>query len=155
MDPEAHRFFPDVLERGAKALDDMRAGPYTIFAKLLLTPVTKPTERSAHVQTYADAARVACALERYRMAMGKLPETLEPLAPEFINRIPGDVIDGKPLRYRLEPDGGYLLYSVGWNQRDDGGQLVWEKDNKEHRPDFDDPRSLVVAQGDWVWQMPK
>lgn len=153
VDPEARRFFPDVVERGAKALDDMRSGPYTIFAKLLLPAMAKPAERSARVQTYVDATRVACALERYRMAVGKLPETLEPLTPKFIDRIPTDVIDGKPLRYHLETDGDYVLYSVGWNQRDDGGHLVWAKDKKERH--FDDPRSLAVAEGDWVWQMPK
>ncbi len=72
-------------------------------------------------QTYVDAARVACALERYRLADGQLPEKLEALVPRYLAKIPNDVIDGQPLRYRLESDGNYVIYSIGWNQTDDGG----------------------------------
>ena len=95
----------------------------------------------------SEVGEIRSALERYRMAAGRLPETLEPLAPKFIDRIPNDVIDGKPLRYHLEAGGSYVLYSVGWNQRDDGGQLAPAGGNKERRIDF--------TRGDWVWQMPK
>jgi hypothetical protein len=35
------------------------------------------------------------------------------LAPRLSAAIPSDVIDGTPLRYRLDPDGGYALYSIG------------------------------------------
>jgi hypothetical protein len=74
-------------------------------------------------------------------------EQASALVPGFITAIPGDVIDGKPLRYRLNPDGGFVLYSIGWNQTDDGGQLAWVKPNKDNAVD--------IAQGDWVWLMAK
>jgi hypothetical protein len=35
-----------------------------------------------------------------------------------------DVMDGKPLRYRLNPDGTFLLYSVGEDGVDNGGDLT-------------------------------
>ncbi len=91
-----------------------------------------------------DAARIACALERYRLANGKLSDTLDALTPRFIEKIPADVIDGKPLRYRPKPDGGYVIYAVGWNQTDDGGEVALTKGNK---PGVD------ATRGDWVWQM--
>jgi hypothetical protein len=145
VDERAHRVFPDLSADGERALQKMRTGPYTIFAKLLLPALEKAVRRSARMQTYADATRVGCALERYLLANGKFPDTLEPLAPRFIESIPNDVIDGKPLRYRRHSDGGYVLYSVGWNQTDDGGVLAWTKDKKQ--------TSVDVTQGDWVWQM--
>ncbi|HWW00557.1 MAG TPA: hypothetical protein VNZ64_12735 [Candidatus Acidoferrum sp.] len=147
VDERAHRVFPEVAENGVRTLGKMRTGPYTIFAKLLLPALGKAMQRTARMQTYVDAANVACALERYRLANGKLPDALEALAPAFIARIPNDVIDGKALRYRVKADGGYVLYSVGWNQTDDGGELAWKERNKE-TPTVD------FTQGDWVWLMP-
>ena len=102
--------------------------------------------RSARAQVFLDEARVACALERYRMAHKQLPEELSALAPAFISKLPHDIIDGQPLRYRREADGGYVLYSVGWNGTDDHGTLVFKK--SQHNPQVDS------FEGDWVWQMP-
>lgn len=147
VDERAHRVFPQTTENGGRALLAMRRGPYTIFAKLLLPALGRAVQRSARSQTYVDAASLACALERYRLANGKLPDTLDALVPAFIGRVPNDVIDGKPLRFRLKTDGGYLLYSVGWNQTDEGGELAW-KDRTKDKPTVD------FSIGDWVWIIP-
>ena len=144
-DDKAHRVFPEVSEAGTRVLQKMRRGPYTIFARLLLPALDKAIRKSARMQTYVDEARAACALERYQLANGKYPDTLDVLTPRFIDSIPTDVIDGKPLRYRPKVEGGYLLYSLGWNQTDDGGQVVWKRGKTP---------SVDVEKGDWVWQMP-
>lgn len=61
------------------------------------------------------------ALERHRLRYGKLPDSLQALVPEFLPAVPVDGMDGKPLHYRLKPDGMFVLYSVGENCVDDGG----------------------------------
>ena len=109
------------------------------------TPIGKAVTRPAQTQTFVDAARVACALERYRLANGRLPEKLDALAPQFIDRIPNDVIDGQPLRYQQTGEGGYRLYSIGWNQQDDGGEIAWRSENQNE---------VEITEGDWVWVMP-
>jgi hypothetical protein len=86
---------------------------------------------------------VAIALERYRLARGEYPESLDALAPQFIAKVPHDVIGGQPLHYRRTDDGQFVLYSVGWNERDDGGVIGPEK---WHNVD--------INQGDWVWRYP-
>jgi hypothetical protein len=144
-DEKAHRVFPELGEQLNARLEKMSKRPYTIFAKMLMPAVGKAVGRSARTQVFVDAARVACALERHRLASGALPETLESLSPRYLEKIPTDVIDGKPLRYHRNLDGGYILYSVGWNQTDDGGEIAWSKGK--------DPR-VDISQGDWVWQMP-
>jgi hypothetical protein len=101
-------------------------------------------EKFVQTQSSIDLARVACALERYRLAHNEYPEKLDALAPEFIAAIPSDVINGQPLHYRRTADGNFVLYSVGWNEKDDGGTPGMT----EHG--FNDFR-----QGDWVWQYPK
>lgn len=81
---------------------------------------------------------LACALERYRISRGAYPETLDLLVPDFVASIPHDPCDGKPLRYRLEPN-SYLLYSVGIDRKDDGGNLSTVE---------------FVADPDWRWWAP-
>jgi hypothetical protein len=105
------------------------------------------------MQAYVDSARVACALERYRLTNGKLPDTLEALAPQFLAAVPNDVIDGKPLHYRPAADGGYLLYSIGWNQTDEGGELALKRQRVHERAEELPFVSVDIAQGDWVWKM--
>lgn len=143
-DEQARRISPVLAEQGTQALEAMRRGPYTLIAKLLLPALQKAVQKSGRMQTYVDATRVGCALEAYRLANGKLPDSLETLAPRFLASLPGDLIDGKPLRYRQTAEGGYLIYSIGWNQKDDGGEIAWSKGK--------DP-SVDASQGDWVWQM--
>jgi hypothetical protein len=92
-----------------------------------------------------DEARVACALERHRLANGNFPETLAVLTRQFIESIPNDVIAGRPLRYRRTAD-GYILYGIGWNKIDDGGMIV-RADDREEKVD--------VKKGDWVWRCPQ
>ncbi|MEM8756470.1 MAG: hypothetical protein AAGF47_01645, partial [Planctomycetota bacterium] len=58
------------------------------------------------------------AIERYRAERGVLPASLDDLVPAYLEAVPMDVIDGQPLRYRVEADAaasrpGYVLYSIG------------------------------------------
>ena len=80
-------------------------------------------------------------LERYRVARGAFPESLDALTPEFIAKVPHDVIGGQPLKYRREADGSYVLYSVGWDEEDDGGEAAFNQDG-----------TVDVQHGDWVWR---
>jgi len=55
------------------------------------------------------------------------PENLAALSPGFIAACPADLTTGQALKYRPSQD-GYVLYSVGWNQKDDSGKdddWVW------------------------------
>jgi hypothetical protein len=118
--------------------------PYTVQALMLFPPISRTATKLAAVQASIDLARVACALERYHIAHGEYPEALDTLAPQFIETLPHDIINGKPLQYRREANGQFILYSVGWNETDDGGQAGLNKDGR-----FDWQR------GDWVWQYPQ
>jgi hypothetical protein len=102
--------------------------------------------KTCRVQTAVDAVQVACALERHRLATGALPDTLGSLTPRLLARVPTDVVGGKPLIYRPDAKGGYILYSVGWNGLDDGGTRAWARGTT--------PREDAQA-GDWVWTMPQ
>jgi hypothetical protein len=145
VDEQQHRVFREIAEGQGKALTNQPTTPYNILTKMLVPALSGASKRSARTQTLVDEARVACALERYRRAHGQLPDTLDTLAPQFIEKIPNDVIDGKPLRYRKNSDGSYILYSIGWNQADDRGIVVLGKGSS---PGVDPNK------GDWVWRYP-
>ena len=67
------------------------------------------------------AARAGLAVERYRLAHGRYPETLDALVPEFLDAVPEDPFDGKPLRYQARAN-GFVVYSVGHDLADNGGR---------------------------------
>ena len=111
-----------------------RVSPYTFLAKIATPNFVRAIQTVARNQSLVNEAMIACGLERYRLAKGQFPNTLEALAPEFLERVPRDIINGGPLKYRRTADDGYVLYSIGWNEKDDGGTP-----------------GRNVQEGDWVW----
>lgn len=118
-------------------------GIYNIFARLLYPAISKSVAKFARGQTLLDLATIGCALERHRLAHGKYPGTLDLLVPQFLPKLPNDVISGQPLNYRVEADGAFTLYSVGWNAVDDHGTVKLTKNG-----------GTDVNSGDWVWTYP-
>ncbi|MCE9613829.1 MAG: hypothetical protein K8T26_06100 [Lentisphaerae bacterium] len=116
--------------------------PYNILAKLFVPAVVGSAKGAAEMQAVCDQVAIACALERYRLAKGELPDTLSALVPQFLERVPTDVIRGEPLHYKRTTPDQYVLYSVGWNGTDDGGTIAWTQG---------EPRRQDIGQGDWVW----
>ena len=139
---------PTAIRKADKVLhDETRAlTPFNLFERLLMPALSNCAQKFAHGQSSVDLARVAIALERYRLAHGEFPETLGALGPQFIARLPHDVIGGQPLHYWRTDDGQFMLYSVGWNEEDDGGTVVYAPKSKPPRVDS--------KQGDWVWRYP-
>ncbi|HTI99192.1 MAG TPA: hypothetical protein VL527_09940, partial [Dongiaceae bacterium] len=113
--------------------------------RLLFPALGRASLKTAQCQTMVNEARIACALERYRLAHGQYPDSLADLTPQFLVTVPHDLINGEPLHYRREAGDRFTLYSVGWNQRDDGGRVVL---GKGETPSAD------PDQGDWVWTYP-
>ena len=82
-------------------------------------------------------ALTACALERHWLAHGNYPEHLAELVPSYLDKVPLDIIDGQPLRYRRTDDGKFVLYSIGLDGKDDGGKPI-------------DPKHKDSAES-WFW----
>jgi hypothetical protein len=91
----------------------------------------------------------AIALKRYQLKHGSYPPDLNSLAPEFVPKVPLDPVDGQPLRYRRNADGTFLLYSVGENGKDDGGNPALEPGAESSNYFWLNSEAL-----DWVWPQP-
>ena len=64
--------------------------------------------------------RTALAIEGFREAQKRLPESLAELVPKYLKAIPLDPFDGKPLRFKKR-EKGYVVYSIGEDGTDDDG----------------------------------
>src|SRR6185436_9926645 len=84
-------------------------------------------------QTAVNQGIIACALERYRLAEGKYPDTLEALVPKYFPSIPADVVRGRAMLYENPSEDRFTLRSVGPNEIDD------------RKKSFSD---------DWLWSFP-
>ncbi len=76
---------------------------YILF--FTLVPALSDIERKyAYAQTTADQTRIACALERHRLAHGSFPASLDALVPDYLSALPRDVMNGQPLHFLLNSD---------------------------------------------------
>lgn len=143
VDMERRTVSPTKAQMCEKALSGQPLNIYDLFSRMLMPALGNAASRFARAQNSVDLARIACALERYHLSHKEYPETLTALVPEFIEKLPHDIINGEPLKYRRTDNGRFILYSVGWNETDDGGKVGLNKSGE-----------LDVKTGDWVWQYP-
>jgi hypothetical protein len=123
---------------------------FDFLARMVVPQLEPYAKKVAYAQNAANMARIAIALERYRLAHGGFPGSLDALTPQFMQQVPHDIINGEPLQYRLTQDGQFILYSVGWNERDDGGVVSFGRNLKNHTTG-----DVDITLGDWVWRYPQ
>jgi hypothetical protein len=108
--------------------------------------------RAATAEAQRRLIIAAIALERYRGKHGSYPNTLSELAPEFLKNPPVGFMDGQPLRYRSTDDGQFILYSVGLDCVDHGGQMPSHQ--RERRGTFGPGVFGALPKADIVWPLP-
>jgi hypothetical protein len=115
--------------------------PYNVMFAMLAPATGKAINKTARAETAVKLAIAACALERYRIAHGEFPASLEELSAQLQVSVPLDPMVNKPFHYQRTDDGWFLLYSVGLNGTDDGGVMASDdKNDKEEK--------------DWPWPVP-
>jgi hypothetical protein len=128
IDSSKHLFSPQKFDESVKFTESLPHSRWNFMARRFLNGSESAIiKKFVYAQESVDLACVACALERCKLANGNYPETLDALAPQYIYQVPHDIIGGQPLHYRRTSDGSFLLYSVGWNEKDDGGVFVFRE----------------------------
>ena len=100
------------------------------------------TEKAVWTHAQNKMAAIACALELARRATGSYPATLEALVPAYLAPLPIDPTSGSSFLYSVRPDGSYRLHSIGFDRKDQGGEITEDSDR-----DLSDP--------DWPWFGPR
>ena len=98
------------------------------------------------VEAIARLAVAGIALKRYALQHeGDYPAALETLVPVYMESLPTDWMDGQPLRYKRTAENTFVLYSVGVNGVDDGGDPS-PREGAENPQFFAEGRDVV-----WPW----
>jgi hypothetical protein len=128
-------------------LNQIKENPYAIFSRN--ADQLPALRKAAGAEVARNIVITAIALKRYEIRHHRLPDKLHEMVPNLLEFVPIDCMDGQPLRYRRNADGTFLLYSVGENGNDDGGNGSW------------DPSIHLVGYSwqyyhalDWVWPQP-
>lgn len=110
-----------IAEAGAweSQVEDMR---FLSFTRVTLLSVKRAYATMVRAAAEMRCAQAALAAERYRIDTGSFPVKLDDLVPKYLDDVPLDPFDGRPLRYRLTSE-QTCVYSVGDDFHDDGGHM--------------------------------
>jgi hypothetical protein len=123
LPPAKRRQELESMERELKQMKaDVHKNPEMVPALLLIPALTKVVQAFDREATTLACARVALAVERYRLAHNRWPDKLEDLLPTELTRIPDDPFGTGKLHYRRVPE-GVVIYSVGIDGIDNQGAI--------------------------------
>jgi len=103
-----------------KIAPDAKIPSRYVLARMVLPAYGRTLAQQARYNATLDTFKLALALKIYKQQHGHYPDTLAPLAPEVIKELPLDPFTGKDYIYRRESK-GFIVYSVGPNEKDNGG----------------------------------
>jgi len=108
-----------------------QGAPDLIISRMLLPFLEKSFEKFGSHEARLRCVETAVALQLYRQRQGgKAPDALDKLVPTILKNTPVDPFTGKILRYRPMAE-GFMVYSVGPDQKDDGGLTENPSGNEE------------------------
>lgn len=128
---------------GTNWLRDELDDALTILGVESVNSVGHSLDRLLTTEAVRRMAVTGIALKRYRLRHAAWPADLDALVPEFLPQVPRDPVDGHMLRYHWNPDGTFLLYCIGKDGVDNGGD-----------PAPDGPIKSWLRSRDWVWPQP-
>jgi len=100
--------------------------PANSVARKFLTPFGKAGVRFAAADARVRTLLTALAGHSYRLNEGSLPARLDLLVPDYLDALPRDPFADAPLR-SVTKQGHLVIYSVGPDGADDGGEDVGER----------------------------
>jgi len=97
------------------------SGQEHLFSRAMMPSLELSFSRIFAAQAAARLSQTAIALQQHRLSRGRYPAALQELTPAWLPEVPSDPFDALPLRYRRLDGDAYLLYSIGPDGKDDGG----------------------------------
>ena len=113
---------------------------YGFLSKAMIANFEAAFMKEALVEATFLASRTGLACRLYKSRTGQYPDSLEALVPGILKEVPIDPFTGKALVYRRE-GAGFVVYSLGTNEKDDGG-----------RSTFNVSRLVMFKDDDLAWR---
>ncbi|HEY5793262.1 MAG TPA: hypothetical protein VIS74_08185 [Chthoniobacterales bacterium] len=134
---EQPAFWKDVIEPEIIAKKQLPQGLTRLFSLIALPAIGGSTRQFLKTEIRLRQAQIACALERYRLAKGSYPDSLDALVSEYLPALPLDACDQKNFRYQRPAPDQFVLWSIGPDKIDQGGTP---------------PARASDPANDWVWR---
>jgi tetratricopeptide (TPR) repeat protein len=114
---------PHQRQEAADAIDARfdKKSKIHVLLHTIMPSLTNCTIIDSRIAAQLRTARAGLAVQRYRLASARLPDTLAELVPAYLDAVPKDPFDGKNLRYK-KLEAGFVVYSIGRDGKDDGGK---------------------------------
>jgi len=110
---------------------------YCVVTRMSFFNITSQHLFHARNEARIGLAQLALALKIFKAEKGKYPDRLAELVPHILPKLPQDPFTGKDFVYKKEAE-GFLVYSLGENEIDEGGSGEWDKE-KDYRYQKDIP----------------
>jgi hypothetical protein len=144
--PDSDQYLKDVLEEN----------PIKYHLLNLMFPATGQI-RNAMDRTIGrqEGVIAALAIQRYYLKYGSWPQDYADVSPEFVTEFPIDQVNGALLNFKCD-ENGPLIYSVGNDRDDDGGQdpvyntPMFFEGQKMPRAQFNFGPKRDDPDGDWI-----
>lgn len=122
---------PERLEAFEAVQESVRSGKRGgVITHFLWPAIARTLQIDIRCLAHARATQTALAVERYRLAEGHLPQSLNNLVPAYLEAVPADPFNGQDIKYRVRKS-GFVIYSVGEDLSDEGGA---ERDTRRRDP---------------------
>ena len=102
------------------------------LGRMIMPSLSRAVTLHLRISAEFDCTITALAAERYRLATGKMPESLDALVPTYLDEVPTDPFDGEPMRF-AKTDEGIVIYSICDDLVDDGGIVARQKNKPRVR----------------------
>jgi len=141
VDSEARTINLEAAAQQRRYLEENKLKVDHLIASMFAAGLESISSGFGDGQSRVDLARIACLLELHKLKEGGYPEELAGLKEQ----LPTDPYSGKAYLYstlpEAEKDGGYQLYGIGSNLKDDGGRIVLSGSSR-----------VEDREGDLVWR---
>lgn len=108
--------------------------PKGLYAKIMALDLRKVSVKISANQSHEELLILALALRAYALEHTQYPTSLNALVPNYLASLPNDPFTRRG-SYCYKPRGTtYLLYSIGPDGRDDGGQPLKNPRGKDGKP---------------------
>ncbi|UCE40774.1 MAG: hypothetical protein JSV17_15210 [Candidatus Aminicenantes bacterium] len=96
--------------------------------------------KEAIMEAFMGTGQIALACKIYKNQEGHFPENIAELVPGILEKEPLDPFTGDPFIYKLQED-GFIVYSVGSNEKDDDGRATYQV-----------TKLVMEKDDDWPWR---
>ena len=144
VEAQARRPFYETKDFREKYEKEIRTFPWhAVLSRIAVPEMSAALMKQSTLEALALTARAGLGCKVYKNQTGRYPEDLAALVPGILPEVLVDPFTGKPLIYRLEGN-GFIVYSLGSNEKDDGGRMTYEI-----------TKLVMDKDDDWTWKESK